>query len=67
MKTGKVKWFNYKKGYGFIIAEDGKDVFVHYSNIVAEGFKKLNENDIVTYDEGTDANGRLVAVNVQKQ
>ncbi|MDY5233177.1 MAG: cold-shock protein [Faecalicoccus sp.] len=50
MNTGKVKWFNAEKGYGFITGEDGKDVFVHYSSISAEGFKTLDEGQTVTYD-----------------
>lgn len=47
---GKVKWFNAEKGYGFIIAEDEKEVFVHYSAIVAEGYKTLSEGDEVTFE-----------------
>ena len=50
MNTGKEKWFNAEKGYGFITGEDGKDVFVHYSSINAEGFKTLDEGQTVTYD-----------------
>lgn len=50
MSTGKVKWFNAEKGYGFITNEEGKDVFVHYSSINAEGFKALEEGQTVTYD-----------------
>jgi CspA family cold shock protein len=50
MAEGKVKWFNTRKGYGFIAAEDGTDIFVHYSNITAEGYKTLAEGDDVTFD-----------------
>ena len=48
--TGKVKWFNSEKGYGFIISEEGNDVFVHYSAIVGEGYKQLEEGQEVTFD-----------------
>lgn len=50
MMEGKVKWFNPKKGYGFIGTTDGRDVFVHYSSITAEGFKTLDEGDTVLFD-----------------
>lgn len=50
MNTGKVKWFNAEKGFGFITGEDGKDIFVHYSSINADGFKTLDEGQSVTYE-----------------
>jgi CspA family cold shock protein len=50
MATGRVKWFNNAKGYGFIEQENGEDVFVHFSAIQSEGFKSLNENDVVEFE-----------------
>ena len=48
-ETGQVKWFNEKKGFGFILNENGDDIFVHYKDIQGEGFKTLSENDPVSY------------------
>ena len=64
MTKGQVKWFNEKKGYGFITAEDGKDVFVHYSGIQGEGFKSLNEGDKVEFEVTKGSKGPQ-AVNVR--
>ncbi len=65
MANGTVKWFNEKKGYGFIEQEDGPDVFVHYSGINASGFKSLNEGDRVSFDIEQRDKGPQ-AVNVTK-
>ncbi|KTD23679.1 cold shock domain-containing protein [Legionella israelensis] len=48
-ETGHVKWFNEKKGFGFIVNEQGEDIFVHYKDIQGVGFKTLHENDHVSY------------------
>jgi CspA family cold shock protein len=49
-EKGTVKWFNNEKGYGFITRENGPDVFVHHTAIVAEGFRTLNEGDTVSFE-----------------
>lgn len=61
--TGKVKWFDSKKGYGFILTEEGREIFVHYTGIVAEGFKALTEGQIVEFEIGNNEKG-VQAVNV---
>ena len=61
MVTGKVKWFNDAKGYGFIEAEDGVDVFVHYSAIEMNGFKSLREGQAVFYESIETPKGRQAA------
>ncbi|HEV3472752.1 MAG TPA: cold-shock protein [Actinomycetota bacterium] len=64
MATGTVKWFNEAKGYGFITPEDGsKDLFVHFSNIEADGFKTLAEGSTVTFESRQGQKGPE-AVNV---
>ena len=50
MVTGKIKWFNNKKGFGFITGDNGKDIFVHFSAIQQDGYKTLNTDDQVEYD-----------------
>ena len=63
MAEGTVKWFNEKRGFGFIEQEDGPDVFVHHSGINADGFKSLNDGDRVTFDTEEGEKGPR-AVNV---
>lgn len=75
--TGAVKWFDAKKGYGFIVSPDHKDlvgkdgkprdVFVHFSKIQMEGFKKLEAGDLVTYDLVWAPDGKPQAENVYKE
>jgi CspA family cold shock protein len=48
--TGQVKWFDPKKGFGFIVGPDGQDIFVHYSKIQGDGFRVLKDGSMVTYD-----------------
>ena len=62
---GTVKWFDTKKGYGFITDSEGKDVFVHHSNIVMDGFRHLSEDDVVNYELGTGNDSRQQAENVK--
>ncbi len=63
--TGKVKWFNAAKGYGFITGDDGKEVFVHFSAIQVDGFKTLDEDQRVEYDVNDSPKGPQAA-NVKK-
>ncbi|KAA9021738.1 cold-shock protein [Niallia endozanthoxylica] len=65
MATGKVKWFNAEKGFGFIEVEGGDDVFVHYSAIQTDGFKSLDEGQEVSFDIEEGQRGPQ-AVNVTK-
>lgn len=64
MADGVVKWFNERKGYGFIAQKEGPDVFVHYSGINGDGFKSLQEGDRVTFEVEEGGKGPA-AVNVK--
>ena len=63
--TGKVKWFNAAKGYGFITGDDGKEVFVHFSAIQVDGYKTLDEGQAVEYEVNYGEKGPQ-AVDVKK-
>jgi len=63
---GQVKWFNNSKGYGFIGRTDGPDVFVHYTAIVGDGYRTLNEGDLVEFEIVHGPKGQQAA-NVKKQ
>ena len=65
MASGKIKWFDNKRGWGFIAQEVGQDVFVHYSSIVGSGYKTLREGDEVSY-ELTQSDKGPKAQNVQR-
>lgn len=64
LMNGTVKWFDVRKGYGFISDEDGVDCFVHFSNINMEGFKRLKAGQTVTFVQDKDEQGRTVAKEV---
>ena len=66
MASGKVKWWDRKKGYGFIVGEEGKDVFVHYTTIRGVGYRSLAPGDAVDYELIQGPKG-LKAENVQRQ
>lgn len=65
MEQGKVKWFNSEKGFGFIERENGNDVFVHFSAILGEGYKTLEEGQVVSFEVEEGARGPQAA-NVEK-
>ena len=63
--TGNVNWFDSKKGYGFITGENGKEIFFHFSGIVTDGFKSLNEGQAVEFEVGSGTKGdQAVSVTV---
>jgi len=65
MAEGRVKWFDHKKGYGFITADNGKELFVHHTAIEGQGFKSLEEGERVSFDEEKGVKGPQ-AVRVKK-
>ena len=65
MVTGTVKWFDVKKGFGFLVNAEGKDVFVHFSSIEGDGFRALKDGELVEYEE-VDSGKGLAARNVKR-
>lgn len=65
MASGKVKWFDNKMGFGFITEDSGRDVFVHHSSILGNGYKTLNEGEPVVFEVVSGEKG-LKAANVQR-
>jgi len=65
MASGKVKWFDNKRGFGFIAQPTGKDIFVHHTSIVGKGYKTLYEGEWVTYEMESSTKGPK-ALNVQR-
>ena len=65
MPSGTVKWFDSKKGFGFIVNGDGEDVFVHFSSIEGDGFRSLKDGEQVEYEEQSGDKG-LLAKNVRR-
>ncbi|HKD99965.1 MAG TPA: cold-shock protein [Planctomycetota bacterium] len=65
MAQGRVKWFDNRKGYGFIQQDTGEDVFVHYRNITGEGFKTLEDGDVVEFEVARGEKG-MYALNVRR-
>lgn len=63
---GRVKWFDDKRGYGFITGDDGRDTYVHFSQIQSDGFRSLKHNQQVEYDIVTTDDGKEEARNVVK-
>jgi cold shock protein len=59
MSTGTVKWFDSKKGFGFLLNSDGKDVFVHFSSIEGDGFRALKDGESVEYEQEEGPKGLL--------
>jgi CspA family cold shock protein len=65
MPTGTVKWFDSKKGFGFLLNAEGKDVFVHFSTIEGDGFRSLKDGETVEYEQEQGPKG-LLAKNVRR-